>query len=259
MADKITFSFGENWSEYKKKASPEQFDASLEDLETWLGTENIKGKRILDIGCGSGVHSYNFYRLGAKELTSFDYDIHSVNTTREFWKEAKEPSNWTVFQGSVLDENLMAGLGKYDIVYSWGVLHHTGSMWQAIYNSIQTVAPGGLFWIAIYQGVDTYEYDLELKKRYNNASWLGKKAMVWYRVLRKIKTQLSRRENPFAWNKKNERGMDVYHDIIDWLGGLPYEVASVAQIRAFCEPEGLQLLKVDTTEGCAVYLFKKTD
>ena len=57
MADKITFSFGENWSEYKKKASPEQFDASLEDLETWLGTENIKGKRILDIRCGSEVHS----------------------------------------------------------------------------------------------------------------------------------------------------------------------------------------------------------
>lgn len=257
MADTITFSFGENWSAYKKQVTQAQIDTSLKDLENWLGTENIKGKRILDIGCGSGVHSFNFYRLGASELVSFDYDIHSVNTTIEFWKEMNEPANWRVFQGSVLDEKLISELGQFDIVYSWGVLHHTGSMWEAIRNAMKPVAAGGKFWIAIYQGVDTYERDLTLKKRYNQASWLGKKRMVLYWVLRKIKTQLSRRENPFAWNKKNERGMDVYHDIIDWLGGLPYEVASVDQIKAFCEPEGFRLLKVDTTEGCAVYLFEK--
>lgn len=159
-----------------KKASTEQFDASLKDLETWLGTENIKGKRILDIGCGSRVHSFNFFRLIAKELTSFDYYVHSVSTTREFWEEAQQPDNWCVFLGSVLDEDLMTSLGTFDIVYFWGVLHHTGSMLDAIRNAMKTVADDGLFWIAIYHGVDTYESDLELKKRYNNASWLGKKS-----------------------------------------------------------------------------------
>jgi hypothetical protein len=148
-------------------------------------------------------------------------------------------------------------LGKFDIVYSWGVLHHTGSMWEAIGNAATLVKDGGMFFISIYQNIDEYDYDMKLKRKYNKSGYLSKKLMeaVWIWGLMKKKWKV--RENPFTWNEKRERGMTTYHDIVDWLGGLPYEVASEEQINKFLTPKGFKLLNEDLRPSCAVYLFKK--
>ena len=256
--NKITFSFGENWQDYLKAITPDDIDKAKRDIEEWLGADYVAGKTVLDIGSGSGVHSLAFHLLGAKQVYSFDYDKNSVSATRTLWEKEAKPANWTVAHGSVLDKDYLQSLGgPFDIVYSWGCLHHTGSMWEAIGNSLQLVKPGGKLWLALYAKGPRYPRDLALKQRYNAASDLGKRWMVFQRIVRTMLVRLRYLKNPFAWNEKKERGMNVYHDIIDWLGGLPYEVAGENEMVQFGRKSGfvLERIKADREGNCSIYVF----
>ena len=255
----ITFSFGKNWQDLLKVIDEDSFNRSRKDLERWFsGRFDFNGKEVIDIGSGSGIHSFMLYSMKPAKLFSFDYDPNSVAATKSLWKKAGAPSDWTVQQGSVLDKNYMNTLGAYDLVYSWGVLHHTGSMWEAIKNASDLVKPGGYFLISIYQGVKTYDYDLALKKKYNKAGYIGKKWLEWTKYIWPLmKQRIKWRKNPFGWNEKRMRGMDTYHDIVDWLGGLPYEVASDEQMINFLTPFGFTLIEKDMSEACGTYLMHK--
>lgn len=271
----ITFSFGANWQSFVKTVSSDTLLLARNDIVEWLGEDTIIGKTVLDIGCGSGIHSLVFCLLGAKEILSFDYDPKSVKATRSLWEKAGQPAHWQVVQGSILDKNFLQSIKseyEFDIVYAWGVLHHTGAMWEAIENSCNLVKKGGLYWIALYDKGPTYESDLALKIKYNQASAMGKKLIVaeniariiWRRLCRfgrrkfvKLLLQGRFRElrEPLAWNQKKERGMNVYHDLIDWLGGLPYEVATVDEVVEFHSKKGFVLERIQTGEANNIYLF----
>ena len=253
----ITFSFGKNWRSYVDTVSEASIQRAKSDIEEWLGSERVKGKTVLDVGCGSGIHSLCYYLMDAKEVFSFDVDQYSVETTQVLWEKVGKPSNWRVMQGSILDQDLAATIGKHEIVYSWGVLHHTGAMWKAIENAACLVKRGGLFWIAIYVKGPKYPEHLALKKSYNRASKLGKKLMVWNKIAMIMRDRWKAGLNPFAWNEQYGRGMNVYHDLLDWLGGLPYEVASKEEIVDFCTERGFVLEKITELPegGNNVYLF----
>jgi SAM-dependent methyltransferase len=255
----ITFSFGKNWQDLLKVIDEDSFLRSRKDLERWFsGRLDLAGKEVIDIGSGSGIHSFMLYSMNPARLFSFDYDPNSVAATTSLWEKAGKPANWKVEHGSVLDKNYMNKLGSYDLVYSWGVLHHTGSMWEAIRNASELVRPGSFFLLSIYQGVKNYERDLALKKKYNKAGAFGKRWMEWsIYIWPLMKQRIKWRKNPFKWNEKRMRGMDTYHDIIDWLGGLPYEVASDEQMVNFLTPYGFQLIEKDMKEACGTYLFQK--
>ena len=258
--EQITFSFGENWKDYLEKSDEVSYTSAFNDINEWLGKENISGKRVLDIGCGSGIHSAVYHQLGAGELVSLDYDKNSVEATTTFWKRAGSPSNWKVLHGSVLDAEFIKSLGTFDIVYSWGVLHHTGDMLNAIANCMATVKQGGLCWISLYVKGPNYERDLKRKKDYNKASTPIKKWMEFkYFIYPLMRDRLRHSKNPFAWNERKERGMYVYYDIVDWLGGLPYEVASQEEIESLITKNNFTLKKIKLyPEGsCHIYLFQK--
>ena len=144
----ISFSFGANWKRYLDSLTIEKIQIAKQSLKDFLG--NITGKTCIDIGSGSGIFSYSMYALGAKEVTSIDNDPFSVQCASYLKSKVKNPERWNIYQGSILDKIFISQIGKYDIVYSWGVLHHTGNMWEAIKNAVSLVNDNGIFYLAVY-------------------------------------------------------------------------------------------------------------
>jgi SAM-dependent methyltransferase len=261
------FSFGENWLSYQEYLNETRLRDAQNDIEEWIGKNNIKGKTIVDIGCGSGVHSFSLFKMGARRIVSIDVDPKSVEATKKMHAGAGSPHGWTIHDGSILDDNFIKTLPvrTFDIVYSWGVLHHTGSMWKAIEKSIQMIKPGGVYWIALYVKGPRYAADLALKTKYNGASNFWKKVMVRkyiFRIIVKHLIYLNIRSAVKALFPKSYdvgRGMNLYHDVVDWLGGLPYEVASAGEVVEFTRKFGLILEKLTLAPegGCNIFLFSK--
>lgn len=142
------FSFGQNWSRFvRENLDRDRVETAKQSLKNFLGLETLEGKTFLDIGCGSGLFSLAAFELGASRIVSFDYDKDSLACCRLLHERASEPSNWLILQGSALDIGFLDSLGKFDIIYSWGVLHHTGAMWQAIENASLCIKEDGLFFL----------------------------------------------------------------------------------------------------------------
>lgn len=211
-----------------------------------LERERLDGLTFLDVGSGSGLFSLAASRLGAM-VTSFDYDPESVAATLELRAQAQVGSIWRIEQGSVLDSVYMASLGKFDIVYSWGVLHHTGDLWKALEHAIWAVSPAGQLFIAVYndQGTQSRMWR-RIKQQYNRAGPLGKAVLLalaasYFRAGRILGGAKSR--------APRARGMSAEHDLRDWLGGYPFEVASAGDVFRFCHERGLRLTRLTTTSG----------
>jgi SAM-dependent methyltransferase len=259
--EKISFSFGENWREFiEKNYRPERLAIARKHLLDFLGMASLEGKSFLDIGCGSGIHSLAAFDSGAASVTSFDLDPSSVETARKLREWRGNPENWSIHRGSVLDEEFLGGFGSADIVYSWGVLHHTGQMWRAVRNASRFVDRGSLFYIALYQTTRRTPYWIRIKKEYNAAGPGKKRWMEYQYVLRHVMLpELARLRNPFAPMRGYEqnRGMDFMTDIRDWLGGYPYEDASIPETLRFCRGLGLNMINLSIQPTLVEYLFEK--
>lgn len=260
----LRFGFGANWADYiEKNLSDERVEISRRHLLSFLKLDNLKGKTFLDIGCGSGLHSLAAWRSGADQVVSFDYDENSVATTRKLYELSGSPKNWKIMQGSVLDKQFMASLPQSDIVYSWGVLHHTGSMWEAVKNAAGGLHKTSVFYIALYSKEayvsPPYEYWLDIKREYNYAGPLKKLWMEWVYAWRNSIRGLLRGKNPLAYIRayKQSRGMSYWHDIRDWLGGYPMEFAGNKETELFGrEKLGLELIHIKAGEGNTEFLFR---
>ena len=265
MTKKITFSFGKNWQNFLSSLDEDRFKSAELSLTEFLGLEDLQGKSFLDIGCGSGLFSYAAFNLGAKEIVSFDMDPFSVECCKYLHKKATSPKNWEIYKGSILDNNFISKLGKFDVVYAWGVLHHTGKMWEAIKNSANFVNKDGYYYIAIYnkvEGMRGSKFWLIIKKLYNSFPPIGKYILEMIYILSYFAANLIRLRNPITniKNYKSKRGMNWRRDIIDWLGGYPYEFATVEEVFKFIKANFLyfNLINIKTTNGLGnnQYLFK---
>ncbi|MFH1743928.1 MAG: class I SAM-dependent methyltransferase [bacterium] len=261
-SEKVTFSFGKNWEQFiKSNFSEERVEITKTHLLGFLELENLKGKYFLDIGCGSGLHSLAAFKAGAERIVSVDLDPYSVKTTETVREMHGNPSNWEILSGSILDRQFVSGLDPADVVYSWGVLHHTGKMWEAIENTGGLMKSDGLLYIALYTTNSKSDHWLKVKIKYNNASNLEKRLMEFQHVLRyTIIPQCIHLQNPLKTIRqyKQKRGMSFMTDVKDWLGGYPYEHAKIEEVLRFCRSRfDHELINIKTGEANTEYLFRK--
>lgn len=257
------FEFGKNWSDYSHRITDIEIEQSKQGLLKLISAEEIKGASFLDIGSDSGLHSLAAHLLGAREITAIDIDKDSVETTRRVLEKYKVSAR--VERVSIFEDE---SLGEYDIVYSWGVLHHTGDMWTAVRNAASHVKPGGLLVIALYQKTPLCAAWTLEKRLYTAAPRpLRSVASGIFGTVQLAAMAVAKGRNPvsFVKNYKIQRGMSYWHDVHDWLGGYPYESSTPKETKDFVVDLGFEPVNIGDLKpglgifgtGCAEYVFRR--
>ncbi len=264
------FEFGKNWSRFLALLDETRIKEAEESLKRMLEVDDLHGKSFVDVGSGSGLFSLAARRLGAR-VHSLDYDPHSVACTAELKNRYyANDDSWQVEEGSALDAAYLNSLGTFDVVYSWGVLHHTGQMWPALENVSRLVASGGKLFIAIYNDTGSQAARWKaIKKTYNRLPGLLKTPFTVLVIIPGEFKAIARSVVTFkpgeyiqSWTQYDaKRGMNRWRDIVDWVGGYPYEVATPDEIFDFYRARGFGLTKLvcgGVGLGCNEFVFTKS-
>jgi SAM-dependent methyltransferase len=261
------FRFGENWQSFLQTVGDKEIRLAEDSMRKLLQRETLGGVRFLDIGCGSGLFSLAARNLGAA-VHSFDFDAQAVGCAQmlkaKYWQA---DAQWTIEQGSILDARQIERLGVFDVVYAWGVLHHTGEMRRAISNAAGLIAPDGVLAIALYRKTAFCPFWTVEKRWYARASpSVQRVARAIYVTAMRVNFRLrSVSFRQYVDSYHSMRSMDFYHDVHDWMGGYPYESISREEflaladelsltcIRSNCHPPGIGLFG----SGCDEYVLKR--
>lgn len=263
------FEFGRNWSRFLAAVDERRIAQAEVSLRRMLEVESLAGRSFLDIGSGSGLFSLAARRMGAW-VYSFDYDPKSVACTAELKRRyyAGDPA-WMTAEGSALNTDFIASLGQFDVVYAWGVLHHTGNMWRAMELAGSAVAPGGKLFIAIYNDTGSQS------ARWKRIKWIYNRlpriahlpftliVIAPQEMKAAMRALVRGRPGEYvrSWFRPSARGMSRWHDIVDWIGGYPYEVAKPEEVFDFYRARGFTLTKMacgGVGLGCNEFVFVRS-
>jgi 2-polyprenyl-6-hydroxyphenyl methylase/3-demethylubiquinone-9 3-methyltransferase len=268
------FAFGKNWSRFLSTLNEERIAAAQRSLQSLLKCDDLQNRSFLDAGSGSGLFSLAAARLGAS-VTSFDVDPESVACAQQLKGSfCRDSVDWIIRQGSLADRDFLDTLGEFNVVYCWGVAHHTGNMWQAIENLVSRIKPNGSLVLAIYndqlyvsriwRGVTQIYQKLPKRLRPIYVAAIGvvttlKRFSV---TLLAGLLRLITFRNPLVpflnWARESQsRGMHAWYDLVDWVGGWPFEVARPEEVFRFLRDRGFSLSELTTSagHGCNEFVF----
>lgn len=260
------FEFGANWAEFSAYVDAKRLDDSVANLKRLMGRGSFEGEDWIDVGCGSGLSSVAAAKLGANVL-AVDLDPKCVETTNFLAMKFGVVDRVNAQVWSVFD--LGAEGKKFDVVYSWGVLHHTGDMDRAIMSCLGLVRSGGEFAVALYRKTRLCWF-WKIEKRFYKSA--GIRTQRWtrfvYLLLRRLAFRIKGQDfKSYRDSYSSSRGMKFEHDLHDWLGGYPYESISPSNLRKFVEEADFALVRqFIATErvkvgvlgsGCDEFVFRR--
>ncbi len=263
--------FGKRQSRFLSQLDDERIAEAENSLKTMLRVETLSGKKFLDIGTGSGLYSLAARRLGAR-VHSFDSDAQAVACAIELRRRYfPEDVDWKIEEGSALDEDFVKSLGEFDVVYAWGVLDSTGEMRRALDVASHAVAPSGKLFIAIHNDAGSQSARWKwIKRTYQNLPALLKapfaalavapgEAQAALRSVFEMQPDGSDVYSLACQRERHEGGAHRWHDIVDWVGGSPYEVATPDEIFDFYRARGFTLMMLKCGHrvglGCNEFVF----
>lgn len=263
------FKFGENWINYAESIDEARIVQAIVDLQRLSGRPRLDGVSFLDIGCGSGLHALAAARLGATRIVGIDLDPDSITASRHTL-ERFAPSAPVVFETRSVFDLSAVYFGTFDVVYSWGVLHHTGDMDRAIACAAELVSTNGVFLFALYKRTLFCPIWRYFKHWYSNMPAESQDAARRrYIALKRFWSELHGRDfDKYIKQYSKARGMDFYSDVHDWLGGYPYQSISpmrchklMAQLgfvleREFVAASGWRRLRL-LGSVCDEYAFRR--
>jgi len=259
------FSFGKNWQSFAQTMSYERLDYAKQGITRLIPQKELVGKFVCDVGSGSGLHAMAFLSLGVERVDCFDKDQVSVETSRKLLANSTYKS-WKVFQADVL-QDLPSLQYKYDIVYSWGVLHHTGNLVRAVENASKFCANQGLFVVALYRRTLLCQFWKIEKSIYSKLPRVMRTMFDLSYAFALLLALTIRGRNPYRYviSYREKRGMRFLVDVRDWLGGYPYESIRMKALLEIVIPLGFQLEKSFVSKqrvgifgsGCNEYVFRR--
>jgi 2-polyprenyl-3-methyl-5-hydroxy-6-metoxy-1,4-benzoquinol methylase len=265
------FAFGKNWLEYGEKIDEARIEQACADLRRLAGRDRMDGRGFLDIGCGSGLHSLAAVRMGATLVRGIDIDPDSVEASRRTLQRF-EPNADAQFSAVSVFDTSPQDPGTFDVVYSWGVLHHTGDMNRALAKAAELVKPRGQLLIALYHKTPFCGMWRMFKRRYSKSRpEAQRRTMDRYIWLMKQRHALLGQDfTEYVSNYQTLRGMDFHNDVHDWLGGYPYESIEPEACVRFFNTLGFQLERSFVAKpkrmlsgilgtGCDEFAFRKVD
>jgi len=253
------FDFGSNWEAFsEQRIDAQRVAIAARSLQSLLERGTLNGLSFLDVGCGSGLFSIAAYRLGASQVAGIDVNPRCIEVSERNRDRLAPGAPITFKTASALNPESLKALGVFELVYAWGSLHHTGSMWEAIRNVAAHVSPGGTLVLAIYNKHITSPVWKAIKSLYNHLPTFAQRLMIllFAGIIYAAKFVVTR-QNPL----KKERGMDFWYDVIDWVGGYPYEYATPEELEKFISARGFLLRRrvmAQVPTGCNEFVFIKS-
>lgn len=216
------------WTEY----IPE-YDASEKHWLLFFTPDEVKGKSVLDSGCGTGIFSIIFAKNGAGQVTGIDISPGSLGTA-EGLKQKFGLSNARFEQQDML--HLPYPDACFDIVWAWGTVHHTTDPLGAIDGLIRVLKPGGSILLAIYKKTKVTWIHEAIRKtlvRTPRRSW---------NALAKIMAFFG---TPIVWTfkrrEKARQGETLSELILDWYFVPIRHYYKPDEIRTFLEGKGFKI------------------
>ena len=252
------FDFGSNWEAFsEQRIDTQRVAVAVQSLKSLLQRDALNGMSFLDVGCGSGLFSIAAYRLGASHVTGIDINPRCIEVSERNRDRLAPGAPITFKSASALSPESLEGLGVFQLVYAWGSLHHTGAMWEAIRNVAAHVSPRGMLVLAIYNKHITSPVWKAIKWLYNHLPRFAQRLMIvlFAGIIYAAKFIVTR-HNPL----KKERGMDFWYDVIDWVGGYPYEYATLEELEKFISAQGFLLhrrVMAQVPTGCNEFVFQR--